>query len=303
MLVMPASAQAQGGLTLDGTPLNVFADGLGRDPGPGRRPRGGSVLRPRRGPGARRPGDQGGRHRLSAAGRVRRPRPGRDQRRAADDHRPRRRQPHAAHRVPDRSQHARQRGPHLHRRHDADQHPLRDHERLGRGRRRSASACSPTSTSATTTAATASSPRRAPRFVGGRDDASGLVYGLQEVTPWSAFQEGDFELVFDNFAAGGLNSTVDSAAPDNGVGATWQLDNLAPGRDARDRRALAAGLGRAARDGHAALRRPGATRTVSCMPDRTACCRRPQPGKTINIKSAQGQGLLHARPRPRNASR
>ena len=68
-----------------------------------------------------------------------------------------------------------------------------------------------------------------PRFVGGRDDNSGLVYGLQEITPWSALQEGDFELVFSNFAGGGHNGTVDSAAPDNGVGVTWQLDNLAPG--------------------------------------------------------------------------
>jgi hypothetical protein len=69
----------------------------------------------------------------------------------------------------------------------------------------------------------------APRFVGGRDEGTGLVYGLQEITPWSALQEGDFELVFDNFAGNGLNNTVDSAAPDNGVGVTWQLDNIAPG--------------------------------------------------------------------------
>jgi hypothetical protein len=68
-----------------------------------------------------------------------------------------------------------------------------------------------------------------PRFVGGRDEAGGLVYGLEEITPWSALQEGDFELVFENFAGDGLNNTVDSAAPDNGVGVTWQLDNLAPG--------------------------------------------------------------------------
>jgi hypothetical protein len=68
-----------------------------------------------------------------------------------------------------------------------------------------------------------------PRFVGGRDEASGLVYGLQELTPWNSFQEGDFELVFDNFAGNGLNNSVDSAAPDNGVGVTWQLDNIAPG--------------------------------------------------------------------------
>ena len=58
----------------------------------------------------------------------------------------------------------------------------------------------------------------APRFVGGRDEATGLVYGLQEITPWAALQEGDFEFVFDNFSANGLNNTVDSAAPDNGVG-------------------------------------------------------------------------------------
>ena len=68
-----------------------------------------------------------------------------------------------------------------------------------------------------------------PRFVGGRDEASQLVYGLQEVTPWAALQEGDFELVFSNFAGDGLNGTVDSAAPDNGVGVSWQLDNLGPG--------------------------------------------------------------------------
>jgi hypothetical protein len=68
-----------------------------------------------------------------------------------------------------------------------------------------------------------------PRFVGGRDEASGLVYGMQELTSWSAFQEGDFEAVFTNFAGAGLNNTVDSSAPDNGVGVAWQLDNLAPG--------------------------------------------------------------------------
>ncbi|MBE2318970.1 hypothetical protein DVA67_023555 [Solirubrobacter sp. CPCC 204708] len=68
-----------------------------------------------------------------------------------------------------------------------------------------------------------------PRFVGGREETSGLVYGLQEVTPWRAYQEGDFEAVFANFAADGLNNTVDSAAPDNGVGVEFALDNLAPG--------------------------------------------------------------------------
>jgi hypothetical protein len=55
------------------------------------------------------------------------------------------------------------------------------------------------------------------------------VYGLQEVTPWLAYQEGDFEAVFDNFAGPGLNNTVDSAAPDNGVGVEFAVDNLQPG--------------------------------------------------------------------------
>jgi hypothetical protein len=67
-----------------------------------------------------------------------------------------------------------------------------------------------------------------PRFVGGRDEASGLVYGLQEVTPWRSFQEGGYEFVFDNFAGAGLNNTVDSDAPDNGVGADFDV-SLAPG--------------------------------------------------------------------------
>jgi hypothetical protein len=69
---------------------------------------------------------------------------------------------------------------------------------------------------------------QAPRFVGGRDELSGLVYGLQEITPWRSFQEGDFESVFDNFSDTGLNNTVDSAAPDNGVGVDFALD-LGPG--------------------------------------------------------------------------
>ena len=67
-----------------------------------------------------------------------------------------------------------------------------------------------------------------PRFVGGRDPASGLVVGLQEQTPWLGYQEGDFATVFDDFAGGGLNNSVDPSAPDNGVGADWLLDDLAP---------------------------------------------------------------------------
>ncbi len=72
-----------------------------------------------------------------------------------------------------------------------------------------------------------------PRFVGGREESTGFVYGLQEVTPWRAFQEGDYESVFGNFAANGLTNTVDSAAPDNGVGVEFALDSLQP-RERRD---------------------------------------------------------------------
>jgi hypothetical protein len=68
-----------------------------------------------------------------------------------------------------------------------------------------------------------------PRFVGGRDPVSGLVVGLLEQTPWLAFQEGDYGAVFDNFGGSGLTNTIDPDAPDNGVGADWQIDNLAPG--------------------------------------------------------------------------
>lgn len=68
-----------------------------------------------------------------------------------------------------------------------------------------------------------------PRFIGGREQGTGLVYGLQEVTPWLGFQEGDFEAVFAKFAAGGLDNTIDSAARDNGVGVEFAVDNLQPG--------------------------------------------------------------------------
>jgi hypothetical protein len=128
----------------------------------------------------------------------------------------------------------------------------------------------------------------APRFVGGRDEASGLVYGLQEVTPWGAFQEGDFGLVFDNFAGPGLNNTVDSAAPDNGVGATWQLDNLAPG----ETRAI---------DVRWLLAAPAPPGTVmppptGAEPDEFGVIRAvngvlppPVPGKSVNIRRSRGK--------------
>jgi hypothetical protein len=127
-----------------------------------------------------------------------------------------------------------------------------------------------------------------PRFVGGRDDASGLVYGLQEVTPWSAFQEGDFELVFDNFAGNGLNNTVDSAAPDNGVGATWQLDNLGPGETrAIDVRWLMASPAPPGTVTPPSANQADSNGVVHAAPG--GVLPPPQPGKTININLRKGK--------------
>ena len=126
----------------------------------------------------------------------------------------------------------------------------------------------------------------APRFVGGRDEASGLVYGLQEITPWTALQEGDFELVFENFAGNGLANTIDAAAPDNGVGVTWQLDNLAPG----ETRAI---------DVRWLLAAPAPPGTVSPTPTDTdgdgviesigGALPPPVAGKSVNIKLSRGK--------------
>ena len=127
----------------------------------------------------------------------------------------------------------------------------------------------------------------APRFVGGRDDASGLVYGLQEITPWVAYQEGDFELVFDNFAGNGLANTIDSAAPDNGVGAEFLADSH---------------RARPAPSGPLAARRPGAARDdlAAEPPDSdhgvihasTACSRRRSPARR-STSAPRGRVLLH----------
>jgi hypothetical protein len=136
----------------------------------------------------------------------------------------------------------------------------------------------------------------APRFVGGRDEATGLVYGLQELTPWTGLQEGDFELVFDNFAGNGLNNTVDSTAPDNGVGATWQLDNLAPGEtrgiDVRWLLAAAAPPGTIS---------PSATGGAGFTPDADGVIHSqggvlppPVAGKSVNVKLRKGRVFYKA---------
>jgi hypothetical protein len=70
------------------------------------------------------------------------------------------------------------------------------------------------------------------RFIGGRS-AGGVVSGLNEVTPWSAYQESGFTAdhdIFDDFNAGGLKSTIDADFVDNMVGVQWNLGAMTPGQ-------------------------------------------------------------------------
>ena len=62
-----------------------------------------------------------------------------------------------------------------------------------------------------------------PRFVGGRGEA-GVTSGLVEVTPWAHYQEGQYGNVFSNFGTSGLTDTVDPELVDNGVGAEWAFN-------------------------------------------------------------------------------
>jgi hypothetical protein len=69
------------------------------------------------------------------------------------------------------------------------------------------------------------------RFIGGRS-AAGTVSGLTEITPWSAYQEGQFngpDDVFDSFELDGLRNTINASNVDNTVGVQWNFVNLAPG--------------------------------------------------------------------------
>ena len=70
------------------------------------------------------------------------------------------------------------------------------------------------------------------RFVGGRS-AGGVVSGISEITPWSAYQESEFSAdhdIFDDFNAGGLKNTINPNAVDNMIGVQWNLPGLAPGQ-------------------------------------------------------------------------
>jgi hypothetical protein len=130
-----------------------------------------------------------------------------------------------------------------------------------------------------------------PRFVGGRDEATGLVYGLQEVTPWLAYQEGDFELVFDNFAGNGLTNSIDSAAPDNGVGVEFRTD-LAPGAvtviAVRWLLAAPAPPGTVTPPAVPGTGGPGETELRQLPP--------PVPGRTVNVSVRAGRVLVRIPP-------
>jgi CSLREA domain-containing protein len=67
-----------------------------------------------------------------------------------------------------------------------------------------------------------------PRFVGGLS-ANGALTGLVERTPWSHYQSGHYSEIFFNFSSGALNDQVDADVVDNGVGAQWDFNDVAPG--------------------------------------------------------------------------
>ncbi len=255
----PAGRARPGRATLDGAPLNVFADGLGAIQVRVDGVAAGLFYDPTENPAHAgleiKEGDRVYPLEDGFDDRAR-PRLGRDH---AD--RPRRRHPAAALRVHRRAEPARGRGLHVHQRRLADRRPLRDHR---------TSPAPPTSIRVGALAdlyvgnndsGNGVIRSVAPRFVGGRDEASGLVYGLQEITPWTALQEGDFELVFDNFAGDGLNNTVD-------CGGARQRRRRRPGssttsRPARRARSTSAGCS-------PRRRRPGRSRRRPPTPTATA---------------------------------
>ena len=70
------------------------------------------------------------------------------------------------------------------------------------------------------------------RQVGGINQAQGSSGRLVEITPWSAFQEAQYNDVFDvvrntDQNAPGFNNTVNPALLDNGAGVQWDIASLA----------------------------------------------------------------------------
>ena len=276
---------------LDGTPLNVFADGLGAIQVRVDGVAAGSVLRPGREPRPRRAGDQGGRDRLPARGRLHdraRPRLAR-----GIDARP----TSAAARA--RCTRVYTVGPNLRVTEDytytdgapqVDVHyaitnvsaradldprrrarrPLRRQQRQ-RQRRDLATSRRASSAGATRPPGSSTACRRSRP---GRRSRRATSSSSSTTSP-----------------ADGLNNTVDSAAPDNGVGVELAARQPRARRDARDRRPLAAGRARAARHGLAAADRAPTATASSRHRRRAAAARGRQVGQH---QRPQGQGLLHA---------
>jgi CSLREA domain-containing protein len=67
-----------------------------------------------------------------------------------------------------------------------------------------------------------------PRAVGGLS-TMGVATRYVESTPWTSYQSGGVVDLFAAFGSGGLRSTVDANVQDNGIGAEWDVANLAAG--------------------------------------------------------------------------
>ncbi len=67
-----------------------------------------------------------------------------------------------------------------------------------------------------------------PRFVGGLSE-NGALTGLVETTPWAHYQSGYYSSVFNDFRSAGLTDAIDPEYVDNGTGAEWRFDAVAPG--------------------------------------------------------------------------
>ncbi len=66
-------------------------------------------------------------------------------------------------------------------------------------------------------------PSASPRIIAGLS-RDGQISGLVEATPWSHYQEGFYEGVFNSFASRTLHDSVDPDYADNGVGAEWDFE-------------------------------------------------------------------------------
>jgi hypothetical protein len=114
------------------------------------------------------------------------------------------------------------------------------------------------------------------RFIGGRS-SGGVVSGLTEITPWSAYQESGFTAdhdIFDDFNGGGLKNTIDPDLVDNMLGVQWNLGTLAPGQAQTVQTRWT--LGRPPED------------TKNVVPGKFGTLPPPVPGKKVNLKLLSG---------------